>query len=71
MKFSGTAIVGTLAALISCIQAVPLEKRVSGIPGFDVCKSLFVAGHISQDLGLTCSAFVAIVVQPATSPTLT
>ncbi|SJX62959.1 probable lysozyme [Sporisorium reilianum f. sp. reilianum] len=36
MKFSGTAIVGTLAALASCIQAAPLEKRVSGVPGFDI-----------------------------------
>ncbi|SPO25690.1 probable lysozyme [Ustilago trichophora] len=36
MKFSTTALVGSLAALASCIQAAPLVKRVSGTPGFDI-----------------------------------
>ncbi|TKY85845.1 hypothetical protein EX895_005386 [Sporisorium graminicola] len=36
MKFSGVAIVGTLAALASVSRSAPLEKRVSGVPGFDI-----------------------------------
>ncbi|CDR99711.1 probable lysozyme [Sporisorium scitamineum] len=36
MKFSGVAIVGFLAALAYSTQAAPLEKRVSGVPGFDI-----------------------------------
>ncbi|KAJ9479049.1 hypothetical protein PHBOTO_002527 [Pseudozyma hubeiensis] len=37
MKFSATALVGTVAALLSCVQAAPLEKRAY-VDGFDVSR---------------------------------
>lgn len=37
---SGVALVGALlSTLASTSRAAPLEKRVSGVPGFDICKS--------------------------------
>ncbi len=36
MKFSATALIGTLAGLASLSTGAPLEKRVSGTPGFDI-----------------------------------
>lgn len=36
MKFSITALVGSVAAISSFVQAGPIEKRVSGTPGFDI-----------------------------------
>ncbi len=36
MKFPTTAFVGSLAALLSLVDAAPIAKRVSGVPGFDI-----------------------------------
>ena len=36
MRFSATALIGTLAGLASLSVGAPLEKRVSGTPGFDI-----------------------------------
>ncbi|GAC93466.1 hypothetical protein PHSY_001031 [Pseudozyma hubeiensis SY62] len=44
MKFSATALVGSIAALLSCVQSAPLEKRAY-VDGFDVCESPRVSQH--------------------------